>query len=50
MSGFSLDLVNGRHWQETGGKDKVELNTFEFAIHFLVGHRLVVFVFFCGGA
>lgn len=28
----------------------MELNTFEFVIHFLVGHRSVVVVFFCGGA
>lgn len=28
----------------------MELNAFEFVIPFLVGHRLVVVVFFCGGA
>lgn len=32
-----------------GRKNEMELNTFEFVVHFLVGCRLVVVVFLCGG-
>ena len=56
ISEFSCPLVSLWVWSMggtsrslEGRKNEMELNTFEFVVHFLVGRRLVVVVFLCGG-
>lgn len=53
---FSCPLVSHWIWSRggtrrslEGRKYQMESNTFEFVIHFMVGHRSVVVVFLCGG-
>lgn len=41
--------MKGTRRRLEGRKDKMELSTFEFLIHILMGRRLVVIVFLCGG-